>query len=181
MEALLEQHPPAALRTVASTVAGIMTYWQGDYKASHGHLQESLELARRVGDAYSIAHALYGLGLLALKDQDLQTASSWMEEALSLYLKIDNPQDASTVRSSLGTLLLIQNDHDRAAAMMEEGLSPASWATGSASTPRSTTWARSPRPGATTSWRLACSRRVWSSPRRWEIGRTWATSWRGWP
>jgi len=79
-------------------------------------------LARRVGDAACTAHALYGLGLLALKDQDLQTASSWMEEALSLYLKIDNPQDASTVRSSLGTILLIQGDHDRAAAMMEEGL-----------------------------------------------------------
>ncbi len=123
MEALLEQGPPATLRTVASTVAGIMTYWQGDYEASHRYLQESLELARRAGDADCIAHALYGLGLLALEDQDLQTARSWMEEALSLYLKIDNPQDASTVRSSLGTLLLIQGNHDRAAAMMEEGLS----------------------------------------------------------
>jgi predicted ATPase len=122
MEALLEQDPPAALRTVALTVAGIMTYWQGDYEASYGYLQKSLELARRVGDADCIAHALYGLGLLALKDQDLQMASSWMEEALSLYLQIDNPQDASTVRSSLGTLLLIQGKNDRAATMMEEGL-----------------------------------------------------------
>jgi predicted ATPase/DNA-binding XRE family transcriptional regulator len=122
MEALLEQDPPAAFRTVASTVAGIMTYWRGDYEASHGYLQESLELARRVGDANCIAHALYGLGLLALKDQDLQTASSMMEEALNLYLKIDNPQDASTVRSSLGTLLLIQGGYDRAAGMIEEGL-----------------------------------------------------------
>jgi non-specific serine/threonine protein kinase len=122
MQALLEQDPPVALRMAASTVAGTMTYWQGDYKASYGHLQESLELARRVGDADCIAHALYGLGLLALKDQDLQTASSRMEEALSLYLKIHNLQDASTVRSSLGTILLIQGDHDRAAAMMEEGL-----------------------------------------------------------
>ena len=177
MEALLEQDPPAALRTVALTVAGIMTYWQGDYEASYGYLQKSLELARRVGDADCIAHALYGLGLLALKDQDLQMASSWMEEALSLYLQIDNPQDASTVRSSLGTLLLIQGKNDRAASSR----SPASWAIGSASTPRSTTWARSRRPGATTSWRLASSRRAWSSPRRWEIGRTWATSSRGWP
>jgi tetratricopeptide (TPR) repeat protein len=121
MEALLEQEPPAALRTIALTVAGTMTYWRGDYEASHRYLQESLELARRVGNGDCIAHALYGLGLLALKDQDLQTASSLMEEALSLYLKIDNPQDASTVRSSLGTILLIQGDHDRAAAMMEEG------------------------------------------------------------
>jgi predicted ATPase/DNA-binding XRE family transcriptional regulator len=122
MEALLEQDPPAALRTIASTVAGTMAYWQGDYEASHGYLQDGLELARRVGDAACTAHAQYGLGLLALEDQELQTASSWMEEALSLYLKIDNLQDASTVRSSLGTLLLIQGDHDRAAAMMEEGL-----------------------------------------------------------
>jgi tetratricopeptide (TPR) repeat protein len=82
-----------------------------------------LELARGVGDKVRAAHAVYGLGTLALNRQDLETAGWWLQEALSLYLEVgDNDQMISNVRNRLGTLLLIQGDHDRAAAMIEEGL-----------------------------------------------------------
>ncbi|MDQ3965834.1 MAG: helix-turn-helix domain-containing protein, partial [Actinomycetota bacterium] len=123
MEALLEHDLSASLRTIALAVAGTMDYTQGDYESGKRYLQESLELAREVGDAVRAAHAVYVLGLLALSGQDLETARSRLEEALSLYLETGgNDQMVSTVRSHLGTLLLIQGDHDRAAAMMEEGL-----------------------------------------------------------
>jgi predicted ATPase/transcriptional regulator with XRE-family HTH domain len=123
MEALLEHDLSASLRTIALAVAGQMAFTQGDYESGERYLKESLELARRVGDEIRAAHAVYVLGLLALKSQDLETARSRLEEALSLYLETGgNDQIVSTVRSHLGTLLLIQGDHDRAAAMMEEGL-----------------------------------------------------------
>ena len=123
MEALLEHDLSANLRTIALTVAGAMDYTQGDYGSSESYLQESLELARGVGDAVRAALAVYGLGLLALNGQDLETARSRLEEALSLYLETGgNDHMVSTVRSHLGTLLLVQGDHDRAATMMEEGL-----------------------------------------------------------
>jgi tetratricopeptide (TPR) repeat protein len=123
MEALLEYNLSASLRTNALTVAGQMAFTQGDYKSCERYLQQSLELAREVGDATRAAHAVYVLGILALNSQDLKTARSRLEEALNLYLKTSgNDQMVASVRSHLGTLLLIQGEHDQAAAMMEEGL-----------------------------------------------------------
>jgi tetratricopeptide (TPR) repeat protein len=123
MEALLEHNLPASLRTIALAVAGTMDYTQGYYESCERYMQESLELARGIGDKVRAAHAVYSLGTLALNGQDLETARSWLEEALSLYLEAgDNDQMISNVRNRLGTLLLIQGDHDRAAAMLEEGL-----------------------------------------------------------
>jgi predicted ATPase len=123
MEALLERDLPASLRTIALAVAATMDYTQGYYESCERYLQESLELARGVGDKVRAAHAVYGLGTLALNRQDLETARSWLQEALSLYLEVgDNDQMISNVRNRLGTLLLIQGDHDRAATMIEEGL-----------------------------------------------------------
>jgi predicted ATPase len=125
MEALTERDLPEKSRTIASAVAGIMAYTQGDHEASQRHLQESLELSGRMGDTVRLAHATNGLGLLALARQDPDTARSRLEEALSLFLKLGDAQDAATVRSHLGTLLLIQGDHDRAVATIEEGLARA--------------------------------------------------------
>jgi len=123
MEALLERNLSASLRTTALAIAGTMDYTQGDYESSERKLQESLELARGVGDDVRAAHTMYILGLLALHGQDLETARSRLEEALNLYLETGgNDQMVSTVRSHLGTLLFIQGDHERAAATMEEGL-----------------------------------------------------------
>jgi predicted ATPase/transcriptional regulator with XRE-family HTH domain len=122
MEILLDRNLSASLRTIVLAVAGQIAYTQGDYDSGEKYLQESLELAREVGDPVRTAHAQYVLGLLALRRQDLGTARSRLEEALSLFLQVGNAQDASTVSSHLGTLSLIQGDLDRATAAMEEGL-----------------------------------------------------------
>jgi tetratricopeptide (TPR) repeat protein len=123
MEALLERNLPASLRTIALAVAGTMDYTQGYYESCERYLQEGLKLARGEDDKVRAAHAVYGLGTLALNRQHLETARSWLEEALSLYLEAGNDnQMISNVRNRLGTLLLIQGDHDRAAATIEESL-----------------------------------------------------------
>ena len=123
MEELLEHNLSASLRTIALAVAGTMDYTQGHYESCERRMQESLDLARGVGDQVRAAHAVYCLGTVALNGQDLETARSWLEKALSLYLEAgDNDQMISNVRNRLGTLLLIQGDHDRAATTIEEGL-----------------------------------------------------------
>ena len=123
MEELLEHNLSASLRTIALAVAGTMDYTQGHYESCERHMQESLDLAREVGDKVRAAHAVYCLGTVALNGQDLETARSWLEEALSLYLEAgDNYQMVSNVHVRLGTILLIQGDHYRAAAAIEEGL-----------------------------------------------------------
>jgi predicted ATPase/DNA-binding XRE family transcriptional regulator len=122
MEVLLEYDVPANLRAIALAVVGTMDYTQGDYESSESHLQESLELAKRMGDKVRAALAVYILGLLALNGQEAEAARSRLEEALSLYLEIGDDQMVSSVRSHLGVLLLNQGDLDRATAMMEEGL-----------------------------------------------------------
>ena len=40
-----------------------------------------------MGDAARAAHAMHGLGLLALNDSDLETARLRLEEALNLHLE----------------------------------------------------------------------------------------------
>jgi tetratricopeptide (TPR) repeat protein len=124
MEVLLELDPPAAFRAVALLVAGQMAYAQGDYEACKEYASESLELAREVGDTARAAHAVHGLGLLALNDSDLDTARSRLEEALNLHLKggSGSEQMISAIRTQLGTVLRLQGDLDGAAAMTEEGL-----------------------------------------------------------
>jgi tetratricopeptide (TPR) repeat protein len=122
MEMLLEYDVPANLRTIALAVVGTMDYTQGDYESSEGHLQESLGLAKRVGDKVRVAHTVYILGLLALNGQEAEVARSRLKEALSLYLEIGDKEMVASVRSHLGVVLLIQGDLDQAAAMMEEGL-----------------------------------------------------------
>src|SRR4028118_1803642 len=108
-EALLEHNLPASLRTIALAVAGTMDYTQGYYQSCEKYMQESLELARGIGDKARAAHAVYSLGTLALNGQDLETARSWLEEALDLYPEAgDNDQIICNVRNRLGTLLLIQ-------------------------------------------------------------------------
>jgi predicted ATPase/DNA-binding XRE family transcriptional regulator len=108
MEALLEHNLSTSLRTIALAVAGTMDYTQGRYESCERHMQESLELARGVGDKVRAAHAVYCLGTVALNGQDLETARSWLKEALSLYLEAgDNYQMVSNVRIRLGTILLI--------------------------------------------------------------------------
>jgi predicted ATPase/DNA-binding XRE family transcriptional regulator len=122
MEMLLEYNLPANLRAIALAVVGHMDYTQGDYESSQSHLQESMELAKRVGDKVRAALAVYILGLLALNRQEIEAARSRLEEALFLYLGIGDGQMVSSLRSHLGVLLLIQGDLDGATAMMEEGL-----------------------------------------------------------
>jgi predicted ATPase/DNA-binding XRE family transcriptional regulator len=122
MEMLLEYDLPANLRAIALAVVGHMDFTQGDYESSESYLQESLEIAKRVGDKVRAALAVYILGLLALNGQETEAARLRLEEALCLYLEIGDGQMVSSVRSHLGVLLLIQGDLDGATAMMEEGL-----------------------------------------------------------
>jgi predicted ATPase/transcriptional regulator with XRE-family HTH domain len=122
MEVLLEYEVPANLRAIALAVVGTMDYTQGDYESSKSHMQQSLELGKRMGDKVRAALAVYVLGLLALQSQEAEAARSQLEEALSLYLELGDDQIVASVRSHLGVLLLIQGDLDRATTMMEEGL-----------------------------------------------------------
>jgi len=124
MEVLLELDPPASFRAVALLVAGQMAYTQGDYEACKEYASESLQLAWEVGDSARAAHAVHGLGLLALNDSDFDTARSRLEEALNLHLTSGggSEQMKSAIRTQLGTVLHLQGDLDGAAAMMEEGL-----------------------------------------------------------
>ena len=108
MEVLLEHDVPADLRAIAATVVGTMDYTQGLYESSEGHLEESLELSKRVADKVRAAHAVYILGLLDVQGQKAEAARSRLEEALSLYLEIGDDQMVSSVRSHLGVLLLIE-------------------------------------------------------------------------
>jgi tetratricopeptide (TPR) repeat protein len=125
MEMLLERNPPASLRTTALLVAGQMAYAHGGYEACKRYTSESLELAREMGDTARAAHAVHGLGLLALNDSDLDTARSRLEEAMNLHLERGDEQMISAIRTHLGTVLYLRGDLDDATAIMEEGLTVA--------------------------------------------------------
>ncbi|MGY1694746.1 MULTISPECIES: ATP-binding protein [unclassified Geodermatophilus] len=123
VEQVLGSDPAPRTAAVGSGVVGALAYAQGDYPAAERHLARSLALAAEVDDPVLAAHAVHGLGLLALNVGDLDTARSHLQEALRLHLETGvNEQSVSTARTQLGTVLLLQGDLDGAASTVEEGL-----------------------------------------------------------
>ncbi len=123
MDQVLASDVTTRVRVLGSGTAGALAYAQGDYSAAEQYLGQSMRLATESGDTVLAAHAVHGLGLLALNGGDLDTARSRLEEALRLHLRTGvNDQSVSTARTQLGTVLLMQGDHARAVSMMREGL-----------------------------------------------------------
>jgi tetratricopeptide (TPR) repeat protein len=123
----LEQPLKAGLRSRVRSAAAAMAFAQGDLAAAGRWWQQAYEDAEAAQDAEARAHALPGIGLVALAAGDPGKAAVLFREAVPLA---DSAGDAGAWVSSLihvwlGTAVMRETDPADAVPYIELGLSSA--------------------------------------------------------
>lgn len=114
------QAPPARVLAHALYGAGDLAVWQGDYPHAMTQLEQSLELAREVGDIGLAVDALNRLGITSYLGDDPRPATQRWEEGLALARALGDPARLAGPLNNLGEVAYLQGDLERAAAYYEE-------------------------------------------------------------
>lgn len=114
----------ASVRARALYRAGMLAFRGGDETAARASFEESLKIARQVGDGQQIATALIGLGrLVALRQGDYGAGHRLFEESLTLARELGDRQMEGRAIHCLAALARLEGNRDRATALYEQSLS----------------------------------------------------------
>ena len=124
LEAALDNgaEAPESMRVKVLVRAGLIAREHGDYERSVALIEESLALARKLGDKVSVATALKNLGWAALLRDDLERASELSQEAMLLQREANDEVGVAHALTVLGLVATVQRDYERATALHEESL-----------------------------------------------------------
>ena len=114
---------------------GLLTYTRGE--PENPVLEESLALARELGDEPGLAWALHAMGRAALAHHDLEQATALMAESLTLFRALGDVVGCAYASWDLGNVAVERAEYAHAAARYEQSLSLArqaedTWAIASA-------------------------------------------------
>jgi predicted ATPase len=113
---------PLTLRVRALFCAGVLASEQRDYPAAVELLSKSLEIARELGDARSVAVSLNALAVVAGERGDLSGARTQFEESLEQWRGLADAHAVARGLSNLAGIANLQHDGPRARALYEESL-----------------------------------------------------------
>ena len=85
-----------------------------DLRRAHADLEESMRLARKLGNPLVLATALTTAGFLAAIGGYITEARAWLEESVALFDQIGDKRFANFARSELGHLLRRQGNDQEA-------------------------------------------------------------------
>ncbi len=102
--------------------AGVLAGEQGDYVAASALFDESLEIARRLGDKQGTAVSLNALAVNARDRGDLAVAHSLFEESLALWRELGDLTAIARALSNLATVLKLQGEYEHARNLHTECL-----------------------------------------------------------
>jgi predicted ATPase len=125
LQAALEQGvetQEASARARALTRVTTIAWGQGDFERAIALGEESLALARDVGDPSSIATACYTVGRAAFFDNRLERAATLVEEAATLQRGLGDTAGLARSLLLLGWTVAAQRNHDGAMVLREEAL-----------------------------------------------------------
>jgi len=120
MEASDDEGAPA--RAGALYGAGLFHTLMGSEERAAPLLEESLELARTLGDKSQVARSLVVLGLLAFFRNDMRGARSLLEEGAALARAADDRWCLADALGTLSSIYPLQGEADAAQAAGTEGL-----------------------------------------------------------
>ena len=103
-------------------VAGQFCNFRGEYQEAQRYLEESLAIARELGDKRRVVVALQPLGMAHLGCGDLAAARRHLEEALAAAAALNEPREIAAACNHLGQLLRVEGDLDRAEALYQRML-----------------------------------------------------------
>jgi predicted ATPase len=101
---------------------GLMVWRQGDYGKAVALYDESLGLARELGDQKGLAVALLGRGIVATSQGDFDAATALFEESRELFWKLQDRWWTATVLAQIGFVACRSGDHGKAVLLCEESL-----------------------------------------------------------
>jgi len=96
---------------------------QGDYVRAKEPLEESLALARELGDKRGIARSLHNSGMVYVLKGDYPAAKTSYEEGLAILKEIDDKRELAALTSSLGNVANYMGDYETARQYQEESVS----------------------------------------------------------
>ena len=102
--------------------AGWIGVLMGRYAEAQGYLEESLAIARAIGDKRRIAMALQPLGLACLGQGDMAAARVHLQEALAMARELGNKREVAAALNVLAQLLRVEGELDTAEPLYEQGL-----------------------------------------------------------
>jgi tetratricopeptide (TPR) repeat protein len=102
--------------------AGQLGSWMGRYAEAETYLQESLAIAREIGDKPMVARVLQPLGLASLGRGDLGAARMHSEEALSLAEELGNKRELAAALNALAQLHRAEGAPNTAQPLYERAL-----------------------------------------------------------
>lgn len=101
---------------------GVLVLEIGELTQAVALQQESLALARELGDRLGMAMALGDLGAAISVSGDLERAESLMAEALVLAQELGEEREISIILNNLGYSALLRGDFEGARQLVEESL-----------------------------------------------------------
>jgi predicted ATPase/DNA-binding XRE family transcriptional regulator len=125
MERALASEPdtPDSVRARLLLVAGTLAQGRSDWGPARAHLEESLELFRRLGDEEGIAYALAAMGLVDLGLKRYEGGLALVQESIDRFLQVGQRWAASPMLSFAAAASLSRGDIPRARQLAEKGLS----------------------------------------------------------
>jgi predicted ATPase len=97
--------------------AGQLNVFMGRFGEARRYLEESLQIAREIGDERRVAAALQPLGSAHVGQGDLPTARRYLEEALALAERRGEQREIAAAGNALAQLCRVEGDLDRAEAL----------------------------------------------------------------
>jgi predicted ATPase/DNA-binding NarL/FixJ family response regulator len=110
------------VRMTALYEAGTLAWRQGDYEKAMARHQDSLILARELGDQKGIALALFGRAQVTMSLGDFDTAATLFEESLEASRNLKHKWVVGLVLSNMGVNTRRKGDYATAVALGEESL-----------------------------------------------------------
>lgn len=102
--------------------AGQLCFFMGRYAEAQRFLNDSLVIAREIGDTVRVAAALQPLGMASLGQGDLATARGHLEEALALARKLGDKRQVAAALNALAQLHRVEGELDTAEPLYEQVL-----------------------------------------------------------
>jgi predicted ATPase/DNA-binding SARP family transcriptional activator len=119
---LAQRAEPTVHRSSALSTAGYLAYRQGQCERAAALLEESLALARALGDRRCLGTALSLLGLVTSAQGNSRQAAGMFRESLVHFRELDDKWNITLSVSCLAKLMEQQGEDEQAIALYEEEL-----------------------------------------------------------
>jgi tetratricopeptide (TPR) repeat protein len=103
-------------------IAGQFSLVMGRYDEARRSLEESVQIAREIGDPRRVAAALQPLGMAHAGQGDLPTARRYLEEAVALAEQQGQQREVAAAGNALAQLCRVEGDLARAEALYAQVL-----------------------------------------------------------